>query len=610
MQVLILGAEGPGKGYNSNVPACLQPMKGATNLLDQQIRILNLCGIQTNSIYVVIGSQGSWASVEAKNKIAKYPQENIIVSNLNDKTTSESSFYLALSKIDVSGPLLVINSDSVFDTRHIEALINNQNVSCVLTKTATSINDRGIKILTDKQKILALAPPDTFSVFPWDLYAGLCLLSMKSLLSIKDSEEKVDTAGFLYSISQVLDIGEFKNISYHQYSNGYENYSNSLDLRGGSFASLARKHLVRKEAKGQGVEKLTWEIDWLMQLPQNLKPYFPAVIDTNRTDDHAWFDMPWYELSNLRKNILTGAYDSIKACDFAEQVLDFMFAHVYTNEVDESPADDCVIKKHILRVKNRVDETVSVAPCLASMVTSPTIVINGKTLLNIPSALLEISKRPILLELLNPKQLRMIHGDLHFQNILVGPTDSGLPFLLADPRGELKGSDLYYDMGKLWHSFNGLYDLIHTDLYSVGKTVAGEGSFYYLNFQNTDLLRTYAAIKGIMSVLLPSYPLIGSDPNWLLKTLFAESMHFCSVMAFHIHGTAQENRATALYLRGVELINEFLCISDYRKYPVSDEIVGRYELDSWAKNLLEHYAHLDPASVNPGSANICNGNPV
>ena len=127
MQVLILGAEGPGKGYNSNVPACLQPMKGATNLLDQQIRILNLCGIQTNSIYVVIGSQGSWASVEAKNKIAKYPQENIIVSNLNDKTTSESSFYLALSKIDVSGPLLVINSDSVFDTRHIEALINNQN---------------------------------------------------------------------------------------------------------------------------------------------------------------------------------------------------------------------------------------------------------------------------------------------------------------------------------------------------------------------------------------------------------------------------------------------------------------------------------------------------
>ena len=61
-----------------------------------------------------------------------------------------------------------------------------------------------------------------------------------------------------------------------------------------------------------------------------------------------------------------------------------------------------------------------------------------------------------------PKSLYQIHGDLHFQNILVG--DSSKNFILADPRGDKEGSDIFYDMGKLWHSFNGKYDLIHTDI--------------------------------------------------------------------------------------------------------------------------------------------------
>ena len=39
----------------------------------------------------------------------------------------------------------------------------------------------------------------------------------------------------------------------------------------------------------------------------------------------------------------------------------------------------------------------------------------------------------------------MIHGDLHFQNILIDLSKQS--FILADPRGEAKGSTL-----KIWHS--------------------------------------------------------------------------------------------------------------------------------------------------------------
>lgn len=59
-----------------------------------------------------------------------------------------------------------------------------------------------------------------------------------------------------------------------------------------------------------------------------------------------------------------------------------------------------------------------------------------------------------------PQELVMIHGDFHFQNILI--SDDYSDFVIADPRGELAGSDIFYDFGKLWHSFDGKYDLIHT----------------------------------------------------------------------------------------------------------------------------------------------------
>ena len=55
-------------------------------------------------------------------------------------------------------------------------------------------------------------------------------------------------------------------------------------------ASLSRKHIVRE--KDQGVEKLIWEIDWLNLLPDNLKPFFPKVIDFFKEENYFWFEMP------------------------------------------------------------------------------------------------------------------------------------------------------------------------------------------------------------------------------------------------------------------------------------------------------------------------------
>ena len=85
-------------------------------------------------------------------------------------------------------------------------------------------------------------------------------------------------------------------------SQTYEDSSKSIILKGGSYANLIRKHIVRKEAKGLGIDKLKKEIDWLKNLPKNISDYFPTVIDDYRDKNTVWYDMPWYNNSTLRKN--------------------------------------------------------------------------------------------------------------------------------------------------------------------------------------------------------------------------------------------------------------------------------------------------------------------
>ena len=106
-------------------------------------------------------------------------------------------------------------------------------------------------------------------------------------------------------------------------------------------------------------------------------------------------------------------------------------------------------------------------------------------------------------------------------------------------------------MGKLWHSFNGKYDLIHTDI-SVSKILNNKYTDYELVFGPNYLVDTYNSIEKSFMKLMKKYP-ISNDKNWLLKTNFAEFMHFSSLTIFHLKNVKIENRAVSLYLSAVIL---------------------------------------------------------
>lgn len=218
------------------------------------------------------------------------------------------------------------------------------------------------------------------------------------------------------------------------------------------------------------------------------------------------------------------------------------------------------MRKHIDRVLSRLVEISDKSETLKRLVNCDRIVINGTEYRNIKEIFEEIRGRKSFIKSVNPRDLVMIHGDLHFQNILIySGTDTG--FILVDPRGERKGSDIYYDMGKLWHSFHGKYDFIHTDQFKLSLSFDNGIADANYRITNTFIERVYDEIYEKFLKMVTKYDFIRNDADWEMKALFAEAAHFCSVSTFHIGKTETSDRPVVLYLVGVRLINEF-----YDKY--------------------------------------------
>jgi choline kinase len=589
MKALILAAEGSSLAQSRRLPTCLQPVAGASCLLEQQIRKVNLLGLDDSDITVVIGTQGSWSTESAARQIEGFKSINFVYNDSNFSTTSEASFYKALPIIKSgrsADGVLCINSDAIIDLRHLESIIDSQSNSSLLIRKPASVNQPGIRLLMASNNKICLAQDETTLQYPWYIYAGVCYLSPVDLNSLVDSEPRLGTGGLIYTADEVVGLESFNWTDYDLLVSYKTSSSTSRDLVGGSFAALKRSHLVRKQAVNMGCEKLLQEIQWLERLPDHLAPYFPPVVDSLKTDNLVWYDMPWYDLPSLRKNILTGVFSPDKTWEIMKGVLDFMFGEVYTITSNDDGGIDWLVSKHLVRVRDRITETWQSSPDLRPLIAPETLIINGKEYRNIPSCIELLSAKISLLKSLAPRCLRMIHGDLHFQNILVGPAGNDRGFILADPRGELNGSDLFYDMGKLWHSFNGLYDLIHTDLFTFDQVDSGNQASFNYKFSNKGILKTYSQIKALAHLILDEYPLIQQDSGWLMKTLFAEAMHFSSVMAFHLNLSQDNQRAKVLYLQGVKLFNEFLSVSDALQYPNDLSVVKQLNLQAWRSSLI------------------------
>ncbi len=583
----IILAAGMGLPSNPTIPKCLLKV-GEKTILERQLEILKWSGVNESNIIIIIGSEGQCWNKETINYIKKISArthaKNVIFNNRNMSTGSNYSLLLALNKLDLKDEdtVLVIDGDVVFGKELTYKLLNYPYKNVLISRISYSATSHGGKIIAKDNRVVMAGSDIKIITLPYYIYGGVAKISGRVIGSLKKELVNIPEKHIIDAISKLLEKNEIHNLDIESINKEEE----PTFLIGGSGAKLSRLLIVRKETRGEGVAKLSNEIKWLLSLPEDVQRYFPKVVGYNVTKSYAYLDTLYYSYPSLRRVLFTGAIGAEKAIEILLNLLDFMFKYLYSRIYRDGDLD-WLYKLHFERVSSRWNETIRRAPIFRRVFNANRIVLNGEELVNAPLLIQSIKSRPELLKMLAPKIITMVHGDLHFQNILVNLSDNNkYNFILMDPRGELNGSDPIYDMGKLWHSFHGLYDFMHEDLFSLEIVFESDKTIQAtLEIKNMSSLSEYIKIYERFPKLLEHFnPLNKVYDNWKMRTLFTEAMHFCTLMPFHLKGDGKEERAIAMYLTGVKILNEF-----YRDY----KIESYKEQLKWINvNTLEDYLRI------------------
>lgn len=175
-------------------------------------------------------------------------------------------------------------------------------------------------------------------------------------------------------------------------------------------------------------------------------------------------------------------------------------------------------------------------PWLKGLLSQERVVINKQKYPGIPSILRRISQEEFRRKF-TPRKLGFIHGDLHFGNILVNANS----MKLINPNGIME-LPIEYDLGKLLHSFHGLYNYIHRKRFSLSFDKATSTYTFHI-YSNLDYQQD-------PQNLLPN----SITDTMYREALFSECCHFLTMLPHHAQDVSE---TTALYLRTLELFQFF-----------------------------------------------------
>ena len=382
MNVVILAADGKDVADGETSPRCLSQYIGNVTLIERQLRVLSLYGIKRKEVCVVIGTQGVWENEQHALNIRKLGCK-VVENHINITTWSSYSLLLGFKEISDSEPCLVISGDLNFDTKHLDTIIHGAGTNKCLVRQALSVGEKGTLVSCDGELLTDVGSKVRASVFPWSVFCGMALVGEELINLFNKAGGKDKTISYISLLNEAKSNQKIICIDYVNPKTVAHSYSSiAKDLTGGSFASLRKRNLIRKYSDEKGADKLLDEINWLMALPSELKEMFPVVVDHCVMPPEIWFDMPFYDAPNIRKNILSGNFDSSEAVQITESLLDFVFSNLYTRIVSETP-ENWVMNKHIARVKDRLLQTAEEAPLFRSVLSAKCIVINGERYQNL-----------------------------------------------------------------------------------------------------------------------------------------------------------------------------------------------------------------------------------
>lgn len=249
-----------------------------------------------------------------------------------------------------------------------------------------------------------------------------------------------------------------------------------------------------------------------------------------------------------------------EAARLLRKVLEFEYREASDKHRMPTP-ENYLSEFHYHRVWARLAMCLEIDPALTGLIHAYRLIINGESFPNIPAMLYKLEQSPAAAARLDPGSVSPhIHGDMHLENILYDVNKDD--FYLVDPRG-YPACDIFYDLGKLQHSYHGGYDLLHEGRHRVTWAGSADGETAQVDFQFTApvLQERYTELTNLMGDVIQE--VLGSQEQDIeLKALFNEAMHFPSITPFHIHHGPTPNLMVPFYAVGARTLAQVLCMLD------------------------------------------------
>lgn len=288
-------------------------------------------------------------------------------------------------------------------------------------------------------------------------------------------------------------------------------------------------------------EKLINEIKWFLKLPNELQWLTPRIYEYSLDYENPRITMEYYGYPTLHHLYLYGNHN----LDKWKQIFDkLLYIHKelnkYTLKLSNKEIKKILNKIYIEKTNDRLKQLEK--DTQFSNYFKKDFYINKKQVKNLNEIREIIVKLVNKLEINISEELNIIHGDYFFANILYEPLSDIVK--LIDPRGDFGGygiyGDKYYDLAKLSHSIDGMYDFIIEDLFELEEN---ENGFNYKIIYS----KAHEKIKILF------YSFFNFEEK--LKIKFIQSLLFLSMIPLH---KDKPKRQKVMLGVGIRLLYEVL----------------------------------------------------
>ena len=293
---------------------------------------------------------------------------------------------------------------------------------------------------------------------------------LKAIKEIKDDKKNdlINLAEKLFlkkkvkiSYSNWLDIGHKATYPITKTFNIGSRYFNNI-----SYDKI--RNVIKKKSKQKS--KIVNEIEYYKSLPTEIKRYYPAILEIEISKDYASYEMEYIAKPNLAEiflyskigpNSIKRIFESIeriyKTFYFSKPIIIENAKWLYSQKTKFREQE---LKKLFVSKKYKVLEKLYFNDFCVNDIRLPSL---RKSFKLLDKKLKNFEKK---------RKLYLGHGDLCFNNILIDPVFAQIKII--DPKAE-KHNDLnmiglmdnFYDLAKLNHSVDGLYDSIVNNLFNL-----------------------------------------------------------------------------------------------------------------------------------------------